>query len=72
MAPVSTYVVTVAATITASAAVGTLGYARSVALRVDDNEERSVENQELLIGDPDVLDHNLVERVSQLEDEIKS
>lgn len=66
------WIVPVASTVTATAAIATAGYARQVVRNVEENRERSVSNQELLIGDTGVPDRNLVERVRELEDEIEA
>lgn len=70
--PIVEIVVSAASTLTAAGAITTAKYARDIVSSVEENRERSIDNQELLIGEPDVLDHNLVERVSQLEDEIEA
>ena len=66
------WIVPVASTVTATAAIGTFSYARRVARQVDENTDRSRSNRELLVGDPAALDRNLVERVRDLEEEIEA
>jgi hypothetical protein len=63
----TTYAVTVAATITATAATVTAGYARSIHQRVGDNEDRSMTNREMLVGEPEILDEPVVDRVRRIE-----
>jgi hypothetical protein len=65
-------VVATGSTLTAAAAITTAKYARDIVKTVGNNEDRSKTNREVLMGDPSMLDHNLVERVSQLEDEIEA
>lgn len=63
-------VVPAASTLTATAAVGSFHYIRQVAQSVDENESRSKSNREVLLGDPDLVERNVIERVRDLEDEI--
>jgi hypothetical protein len=72
MAAVSTYIVTVAATVTATAAVGTFHHARAIARRVDENEDRSIKTAEIQRGDPETLPSNLIERIRDLEEEVEA
>lgn len=64
------WIVPAASTVTALGAITTAGYARKVVQNVEENRERSLSNRELLIGDPEVLDRSLVERIRNLEDEV--
>jgi|GEM_PF-3796502 len=66
------WIVPAASTVTASAALATATYARRVVRNVEENRERSVTNQELLIGDPDMLDRPVLDRLRDLEDEIET
>lgn len=72
MSSLVTVVVPIASTVTAAGAVATARYARKIVATVGENEDRSTSNRELLIGDPDALDHNLVERVGRLEEEVET
>ncbi|QSG06474.1 hypothetical protein [Halapricum desulfuricans] len=69
--PLVELVVSASASLTAAAAIGTFGYARAIAEKVDENEDRSQENREILVGNPDLVDASLVERVRELEDEVE-
>jgi hypothetical protein len=63
-------VVPAASVVTSAAAIRGMLYLRTMATRVDENEDRSERNQELLVGDPQYRSHNVVERVSRLEEEV--
>ena len=58
--------------VTASAAVGTYRRMTDLVDTVEENEQRSTTHREWIAGDPNTRDHNLFERVSQLEDEIEA
>ena len=46
--------------------------AGALVVTVEENEQRSTTHREWIAGDPNTRDHNLFERVSQLEDEIEA
>lgn len=70
MPPVVEVVVSVASTITATAAVKSWSYLKNMhdnlTTRINANEDRSKQNKEIQRGDPDMGDP-LVERVDRLE-----
>jgi len=57
------------AIITASAAVASFRKLSALVDTVEENEDRSITHREWIAGDPNTRDHNLFERVSQLEDD---
>ena len=57
--------------VTASAAVGTYRKVSGFVDTVEENQDRSTTHRQWLAGDPETLDHNLFERVNQLEEEIE-
>ena len=70
--PIVEIVVSAASTLTAAGAIATAGYARRMSQKVAENEDRSRTNQELLVGDPNTLPKNIVERLRELEDEMEA
>jgi hypothetical protein len=66
---IATYIVTACAMITAAAATGCVAYLRNMASTVEKNEDRSVQNSEILTGEPEHID-GVLNRLDRVEDQV--